>query len=85
MTTILMGVFSEDDRIYQIWAEPPTSMLPEIIRNDYCEALNIQPKRILAMGPILTLMRVHEAWSVIIEEQARADGYQATQVPCKEY
>ena len=81
LKTLLKGVFSEEGKLYQLWAEPPTIYLPEVIRNDYNDELNARPTQILAFGEIKTVMRVHTAWNLIMEDQAKSDGFTATQVP----
>ena len=81
MTTVLKGVFSKDNQIFQMWAEPPTPMLPEYIRNDYDESINEQSTVTLAIGDMTTMSRIHCMWVTIMNEQAEKAKCSATQVP----
>ena len=81
MRTVLKGVFSKDNQIFQMWAEPPTPMLPEYIRNDYDESINEQSTVTLAIGDMTTMSRIHCMWVTIMNEQAEKAKCSATQVP----
>ena len=81
MATVLKGVFDNDNRLYQMWVEPRTPLLPEYIRNDYNSSLNTQPIKILAAGTIAGLVKHYDAHVELMRVQCIADGCSATQVP----
>ena len=80
MVTVLKGVFS-DNKLYQMWVEPPTPVLPEYIRNDYNSSINTEPIRTLAAGSVSSLVKQYDAHVELMRIQCIADGCTATQVP----
>ena len=81
MSTILKGVFDEDRKLYQLWVEPATPVLPTYIRNDYNSSLDNQPIEILAAGSFSIITKAYDAQLELMRVQAIRDGVSATEVP----
>lgn len=81
MSTVLKGVFDNDNKLYQMWVEPATPILPEYIRNDYNSSLNTQPIKILAAGTVSSLVKQYDAHVELMRLQCITDNCSATQVP----
>ena len=69
-----------NQKLYQLWADPLDEMMPDMIRNDFNDAVLDAPIRTLAIGTFSEVHSIYKQLRQTMEAQAKLDGYVATTI-----
>lgn len=73
-----------NERLYQLWSEPFDELMPDMIRNDFKDAVLDAPMRTLAIGTFAEVYSIYKQLRQTMEAQAKLDGYVATTITKEE-